>query len=153
MTHSPHTGEDRGVFEREFALLDDLVRGGSNPEFEHLKSVIADAEFERREAEAAALRLAADLELTTAGREGALRQLAEANVREGQLSSMVLGLRFALGEAERDRDLLRTALERVVGAVMHGAPDPLAGALDALERVSGALAVAARPTPHLAVAA
>ena len=166
MTHPTNTGDGRGAlaaqFDREFLLLDDLdeaIRSGSNPEFEHLKSVIADAEFERREAEtkarraeARARRLTATLEQTAAERDGALRQLAEANAREGALNGTNSALRLALGEAEGERDMLRAALARVVAAVMNGASDPLGNSLDVLEATGGA--VPALPaSSRLAVAA
>jgi chromosome segregation ATPase len=159
MTHSPDSGDGPAVFDREFLLLDDLIRDGSHLEFEQLKSVVADAEFERaeaegkaRRAEARAKRLAKQLEQTAAQRDGALRQVAEVNVREGELSSTVLGLRLALGEAEGERDMVRAALARVVAAVMNGAHDPLGDALDVLEATGGT--VPALSSRHLlAVAA
>jgi hypothetical protein len=149
MTHSPDTGDGRTVFDHEFHLLNDLdeaIRSGSNPEFQHLKSIIADNDFERRQAEtkartaeATSKRLAAQLEQTAAERDGALRQLAEANAREGQISGTISGLRLALGEAEGERDMLRAALARVVAAITNGTPDPLGSSLDVLEATGGAL--------------
>jgi chromosome segregation ATPase len=164
MTHPTHGGDGQAVFDDEFTLLDDLIRSGSNPEFEHLKSVIADAEFERAQAEARAKtaegkaqRLAAQLEQTTAERDGALRQLAEANAREGEMSRTISGLRFELGEAAGARDALRAVLEHMVAAVMTGAPDPLADAPDPLAGALDALEAAGLPTlpssSRLAVAA
>lgn len=160
MTHPTNTGDGQDVFACEFALLDDLIRDGSNPEFEHLKSVVADAEFERaqaegkaRTAEARAKRLVKKLEQTTAERDGALRQLAEANARESGLNTAISGLRFEVGEAGRERELLREALARVVAAVMDGAADPLTGALDALESTGGIPAMPTSSRLALGVAA
>jgi hypothetical protein len=159
MTHPTHAGDGQAVFDREFTLLNDLIGRGSNPAMASLQSDLADAEFERAQAEskartaqAQATRLAQQLEQTTAERGGALRQLAEGNVREGELNRAVLGLRFELGEAGRERELLREALARVVAAVMDGAADPLTGALDTLEAAGGVLPALASRT-RLAVAA
>lgn len=164
MTHPTNTGDGQAVFDREFLLLHDLVKQGSNPQLANLESELKDAEYEREQAETRARktearakraegkaqRLAAQLEQTTAERDGALRQLAEANAREGESSKTVSGLRFELGQAAGERDTLRTVLERVVSAVMNGAADPLAGALDVLE-AAALPALASRP--RLAVAA
>lgn len=164
MTHSPDSGDGAAVFDREFLLLHDLVERGSNPAMANLESDLKDAEFEREQAETKAHKaearakaaegkahkLAARLEQVTAERDGALRQLAEANTRESELNTAVSGLRFELGEAAGERDTLRAVLTQVVAAVMNGAADPLAGALDVLE-AAGLPALASRP--RLAVAA
>jgi septal ring factor EnvC (AmiA/AmiB activator) len=138
MTYSTNPRASRAVFDDEFALLDDLERDSSRG-----------CEL----AEPDAQTLAAELEQTAAERDGVLRQLADANAREGNLNSTILGLRHELGEAGRERDALREALARVVAAVMHGAPDPLADALDALEATGGIPALTASSRLALGVAA
>lgn len=138
MTDSTNPRASRAVFDDEFALLADLDRdSGRGCEL----------------AELDAQTLAAELEQTAAERDGVLRQLADANAREGNLNSTILGLRHELGEAGRERDALREALARVVDAVMHSAPDPLADALDILEATGGIPALPASSRLALGVAA
>jgi septal ring factor EnvC (AmiA/AmiB activator) len=164
MTHSPDNGDGASVFDREFLLLHGLVQQGSNPAMASLESDLKDAEFERKEAETKARKaeaqakaaegkaqkLVAQLEQTAAERDGLLHQLAEANARDGVLNETVSGLRFELGEAAGERDMLRAVLAQVVTAAMNGAADPLVGALDVLE-AAGLPALVSRP--RLAVAA
>lgn len=60
-------------------------------------------------------------------------QIAELRAEKAGLALTEAGLRSELAETARQRDVLRTALSRVVEAVMRGAGDPLGDALDALE--------------------
>lgn len=150
MTHPTNTGPTGRLaaqFDREFLLLDDLVRAGSNPEIARLESDLADAEFERKEAEAerdAAVQESRELR----------RMAAEANTRELCLGDTIAQLRT------RNAALVR-ALGLLVGAVVDGNPLPLAEALPALESAGievpgfwrAAAVPALSPSQRLAVAA
>jgi septal ring factor EnvC (AmiA/AmiB activator) len=96
-----------------------------------------------------------ELEMAVEERSALMRQTAEGNAREGELGGHIAGLRTLLGDTEQQTSRLLAVLARTVRAVMEGAADPLAEAIDALD-AAGVLVPEAAPdrrVRHLAVAA
>jgi septal ring factor EnvC (AmiA/AmiB activator) len=160
MTHPTNTGHGTAPkaavtaqFDHEFFLLADLAAHGSNPEIERLAGELQDAESDRAQAEERAELLAAQLELVTGERDGALRQAAAAHAREGEAQDQIHAALCRAADAEARVDALTRVLEAVAAAVARGAADPLAAAVAELAPAGIALPAVLPAPAALAVAA
>lgn len=133
MTHPTHTAPGRpadGSPDAPFTAQLTLLRG-QDAEVLTLRGELADSSTDLRRALARA-------EAAEAERDAATQAQSD--------------LRCENSALVRDREILREMLARTVAAVMHGAPDPLAEALDLLDSL-GVLVPSFPSRRRLAVAA